>query len=113
MKIYVAASHKGGRSVVQHLRDKGYDVVSTWDIDDVGYCPDSHFRAARDVAQIREADLVVVCCGDRLSGGGRHTELGLAMGLGKVIICVGDYDDNVFERLCPLVTVQHFCETFK
>jgi hypothetical protein len=112
MKIYVAASHTE-RCVVQHLRDQGFDVISTWDIDDKDYQPDDPYRAVRDLIQIQQCDLFICGIGDEKSGGGRHTELGYAMGLGKVILLVGSYDKNVFERLFPVMSYEKFQTYFR
>jgi len=112
MKIYVAASHTE-RDVAHHLRDQGYDVISTWDIDDKDYCPDDPYRAIRDLVQIQHCDLFICNIGDEKSGGGRHTELGYAMALGKVILLVGEYDNNIFERLFPVMSYEKFQAYFR
>ena len=111
MKFYVAASGRGSRTLPNLLRKK-YDVVSTWDLDEKDYDPGSCFRAIRDYVQIKECDVFICEVGDKLSGGGKHTELGIAMALGKPVILVGAREDNVFHSLFLVRTRNEFCKEY-
>jgi len=84
------------------------EIVSTWHRDDLEAVPRNSeaclIRVMRDFSQVRKSNLVIVFIGDDLSGGGRHTELGLALGMRKDILLIGEYDFNPFE-LMPSVRV--------
>lgn len=97
------------------------EIVSTWHRDDLHAVPRTNNpeilgRAVRDFTQLRKSQLVIVFIGDTLTGGGRHTELGLALGMRKSIVLVGDYDSNPFE-LIPYLrifkTADELVEEFK
>jgi len=81
------------------------EIVSTWHRDDLTVAPrvvgnpEILHRAMRDFAQLRKSQLIIIFIGDELTGGGRHTELGLALGMRKSIMLVGDYDSNPFELI--------------
>lgn len=60
--------------------------------------------AIRDIEELRQVDSMICFTGDTLSKGGRHTELGVAIGIGKVVHIIGPME-SVFHRH-PLV-MQH------
>ena len=98
------------------------DIVSTWHRDDLHAVPRTPNnpeileRVMRDFMQLRKSQLVIIFVGDELTGGGRHTELGLALGMIKNIVLIGDYDSNPFE-LIPYLrifkTADELVEEFK
>lgn len=109
-KIYIAASFKRRKECDDLTRrlPKKMQVISTWHHDDdeiddrirIGNLgSEVERRIVRDYDQIREADLIIIFIGDELSGGGRHTELGIALATKKDIALVGEYDRNPFERM--------------
>jgi len=115
VKIYIAASFPR-RKEAQLLALRFLpimEIVSTWHRDDLASVPrdgeECFHRVMRDVKQIRKSDLVIVFIGDNLTGGGRHTELGIAIGMGKNIILIGEYDSNPFE-LIPHLRVYESAE---
>lgn len=104
-KVYIGASYPR-RKEAQMLALKLspiMEIVSTWHRDDLKSVPrdgeECQQRVIRDIPQIGEAQLVVIFIGDELSGGGRHTELGIAIGMKKDIILIGDFNSNPFELL--------------
>ena len=109
-KFYCAASGRGKKPIVSfYLRVAGYDVISTWDVDDDGtYFPTSKNRAERDADQLFTCDIFTCEIGDKLSGGGKHTELGMAIALNKWIVLVGELEENVFHSLFIPVSFDDF-----
>jgi nucleoside 2-deoxyribosyltransferase len=102
MKIYLAAGFTRKYDVNQDanlLRRWEHGIVSTWHAEDSDYKPDSKDRAVRDAVQIQMADVIIVFIGGN-EGCNRFWELGYAMGLGKRVVLIGDYDRCLFERLC-------------
>jgi hypothetical protein len=102
MNIYIANGFSGKRRAQKFAEASGCKVLSTWHRDDDTHEP-GEMRACRDYYQIMLAD-VVVCMDNDSVGGGRHTELGLALAWNKIILCVG-WTQNVFEHLG---NVQHY-----
>lgn len=96
MIVYVASAW-GNRAEVHrvrsHLLSLGHEVNSSWIDVPGGYSEDEIAvrEAVRDVAEVREADVVVIVSpsGEDLSRGGHHTELGLALAFGKPVVLVG------------------------
>lgn len=113
MKVYLAGRYEERnriQSLSQALVDAGAVITSTWhQIDYVKefshrYTADSdflNFCANKDLRDIRRAD-ALICFGPSYPGGsnsgGRHVELGYALGLGKKIVFVGE-PENVFHSL--------------
>lgn len=107
MKIYLAAQYhqKGSiRIKAEELRLLGHEVTSTW-IDE----PDPErsdlfpLNAAKDVREIIASDLLVlftILPTDPFFRGGRHTEYGIALGLGKLTAICGPRE-NIFHHLLP------------
>jgi len=80
------------------------EIISSWHKDDLHAVPRTNnpevlHRVMRDFDQIKKSNLVIIFIGDGLSGGGRHTELGLALGMKKSIMLIGDYGSNPFELI--------------
>ncbi len=101
MKIYIGASFPKiakASSLANALRNS-HEITSIWHDADAKYDPANSSRAVRDLHQVQQAELVIIYIGDSSSGGGRHCELGIAIGLNKKIILIGEYDNCVFERL--------------
>lgn len=105
IKVYICASFPR-RKEAQMLALKLspiMEIVSTWHRDDLEAVPrdgaECLQRVIRDFNQVRKSTLVIVFIGDDLSGGGRHTELGLALGMRKGILLIGEYDSNPFELI--------------
>lgn len=107
VKVYICSSfprRKEAQTLALRLSPI-MEIVSTWHRDDltvaprVPNSPEILQRTMRDFTQLRRSQLVIVFIGDNLTGGGRHTELGLALGMRKDIILIGLYDPNPFELI--------------
>lgn len=113
-QIYLAASYARKDEMKERrlaLNSMGYDVTSRW-IDQEGQhakgdlppdryqsTPDECYEfAIRDVDDILKSDVFVMFTGDGLGSGGRHTELGIALGCCAIslIIIIGPRE-NVFQ----------------
>jgi hypothetical protein len=85
--------------------DNLFEVVSSWHDEDLTAIPRTSpeciRRAERDWNQITSADIAIFFIGDNQSGGGRHTEFGIALLNCAVVICIGDemQSSNPFELL--------------
>lgn len=121
MKVYLAARysrHSEMRGYASQLRGLGHGVTSRWILGDheirtSGHAEDEEFQvvwALEDWADLSAASVVISFTerpGD-IAGrarGGRHTEYGMALALGKRVLVVG-YRENVFHHLpqaefCP------------
>lgn len=105
-RAYLAASW-GRRAELCGYREalwgQNIHVTSRW-IDEAGDgLPPGNMRclvaAQRDLQDIREADFVLFFTdppGQSTSRGGRHTELGYALALGKPVIVIGE-PENIFQ----------------
>jgi len=105
IKVYIGASfprQKEAQLLALRLSPI-VEIVSTWHRDDLKAVPrdgeECFHRVMRDLSQVKDSDLVIIFIGDELTGGGRHTELGIAIGMGKNIAIIGEYDSNPFELL--------------
>lgn len=107
VKVYICSSFPR-RKEAQMLALKLspiMEIVSTWHRDDFSVAPrvpnDPEIlgRVMRDFTQLRKSQLVIIFIGDNLTGGGRHSELGLALGMRKDIVLIGLYDSNPFELI--------------
>lgn len=104
MRIYIAASWKD-RPTMRKLRSllvaDGHTVTSTWldwPEDNHGLSGwDSHQKSAMDdLSDIESANLVLISTRVPSSRGGFHTELGYALGLGKMVAIIGPRPSNFF-----------------
>jgi len=110
VKFYVSCGHQDvdwALGVARQLRAIGYEVVSTWHDDEIGYKPDMTDLCVRDVAQIEESDALLT--NGVTTSGGAHSELGYALALGKRCFLMGErrslfhwhaYVDIVSDILC-------------
>lgn len=104
MRIYIAASatnFQRGKDLAEHVRSWGYSTSSIWhDLDNVGYEhekiiddieieSDMSSKAIIDEEHVRAADVLVIITGDTLTRGGRHSECGMAIALGKRVYLLG------------------------
>ena len=107
MKIYLAARYGRRLELCDYravLHDRGHIVTSRWLAGDHemsdGVLSDELQRrfAHDDVGDIAGSDLLIAFAEAPFSGhsrGGRHVELGLALGLGKPVWIVG-WRENIF-----------------
>lgn len=86
-----------GSQVVSRWHDE--DGVSVYEKKDWAYTAK---KAQRDMDGVKECDCLIVFTGDDLSHGGRHSEFGMALALGKMTVIIGPRE-SVFHSLCPLV----------
>lgn len=120
MKIYVGASYPKkaiATALANELVMRGHSVTSTWIHQDEGYTSDENrpnetefemdFRlgeaAFRDLQEVRDCELFVCFTdvGPQLTHGGRHSELGIAIALGKELNIIGPRE-QVFHYLGTL-----------
>lgn len=97
--VYLAASFERKHELREYraqLEAAGFEVTSRWLVepdDDVPYTDqDMRERALIDLEDVRRSRVVVVFTDPREKprpGGGRHTELGLAIAWEKVVLTVG------------------------
>lgn len=99
IKVYVACEFGRMDEAVElalAFQIAGFDVVSTWLLKDKSYDPNSLPKAIRDYLQVKECDLLVYITGKSVNA---NCEVGLAMGMGKPVICVGDFSGNIFTTI--------------
>lgn len=84
------------RKYARELRALGIQVTSTWHDDKIGK-GSWEYQALRDLDDIHDANCLVMFTKPRSFTGGRHTEFGYALALGKRIILVGPKNENVFQ----------------
>lgn len=119
MKFYLAARYSRRLELVEHrefIEAKGGEVTSRWlhgnhQIADGDEASDTAARtfATEDVDDVLAADYLIAFTEEPRatnSRGGRHVELGLALGAGKRVIVVGPRE-NVFTWL---PSVRHYAE---
>ena len=97
LSFYIAASYPRKEEaralaallVQLHFRNKARWLV----MESIGYAQGidkvSYELAEIDFADVIASDLFIQITGDNLSRGGRHTELGMALALGKPILILG------------------------
>ncbi len=121
MKIYVAARFgriRDARSVGFNLMSMGHEVTSTWlkqtGDAQVDTSPDVQSDALayvgrRDLREILASDAMIQLTEDpreKVPGaerGGRHTELGMALGRNIPVVLLGTCRETVFHHLCDTV----------
>lgn len=98
MKVYLASKYSTGKRIREYemqLRGMGIWPVSQW------YRTYAHAspakEAARDLADVAACDVFVLFTKPRSVTGGKHVELGYALGLGKKILLVGKNRENIFQ----------------
>jgi hypothetical protein len=111
-KFYIASSFPRrafAAELANRLMQRGFVCTARWihDFESRGYENGVEGMSAglpeKDEADVRAADFLVILTGDTLTRGGRHTEMGIAIALGKRTFCVGPME-QVFHRH-PLVTM--------
>lgn len=109
--IYLAAAFNRKEEMRAHryvLQEMGYKVTSNW-IDQIGLdtfgpsgsIEDLHTasdRAIQDLSDILRSDMFFMFTDTPSTTGGRHTELGIAIALNKLITVIGPRE-NVFQAL--------------
>lgn len=108
-KVYIAASYPRKAEAAKLAKDMkkyvNYEVISGWMFEDEGYTSDERVAesvgemtvrmeaaALRDFDEVMECNLLV-CLTDgdvQLTRGGRHSELGIALGMGKDVVIIGE-----------------------
>lgn len=107
MKVYLAARYSRRDellSLIPKLKKQGIQVTSSWlRSTGTGKLPDrtakeNRKHAIKDFKDIERAHAVMMFSedpGTPTPRGGRHVELGYALGLGKLVIVIGPHE-NVF-----------------
>ena len=108
MRIYIAASYPRKDEAIRlstALSNKKNNIVSSWLFaNEEGYSINENKEdkikrmrkcAIRDLKEIKYCDMLVCFTGDNLTHGGRHTELGAALALGKRVVIIGK-EESVF-----------------
>lgn len=128
MKIYMAAQYNRREEMArkaQYARENGILVVSTWlapptvnNPDSVEEMPWWGREAETDIRDIDTCDVFVLFAeppGALQPRGGRHVEMGYALGLGKEVCVIGE-SENVFQSLRSVNhydTFEEFVDVFK
>lgn len=108
MRVYVAARWNRKlemAGIAQLLRNDGHEVTARW-VDDGEKGLSRESNALMDMGDLAAADVLLTFTENKGSfntGGGRHTEFGMAYVLGKKCVVVGDRE-QIFHHL-PGVTV--------
>ena len=109
LRVYLASRLKRRHELNRYrlaLEACGVVVTSRWLTAELPDEPTEDIRrqlAEIDREDVQQADVLVLFTEpDRDGGGGRHVEFGLALGLGKRIIVVGEVE-NLFQRLPEVI----------
>lgn len=106
MKIYVGGSSEELvqiRLIMKILQLRGHTITFDWTQCFSWKSPDLTENARLDLEAIREADLVLLVFERNRNYQGTHTEMGIALALGKEVIILGPKaDKNIFSRLCTI-----------
>ncbi|MCA1845765.1 MAG: hypothetical protein LC792_21740, partial [Actinobacteria bacterium] len=96
------------------LAAAGIVVTSRWLTDPTPELTDDAWRAlaVKDLEDIQRAEALVLFAEHAPSGGGRHVEFGIALGLGKRLVVVGGIE-NLFQRLPRVDLAETWAEAFK
>ena len=118
MKFYLAARFERREELKKYVRDlenAGHTNASSWiftetqseDLKNPGeFYPEYRRCAERDLEDIEKSDMLIFFCEDLEScwpRGGRHVELGYALGKNKTIFLIGYYE-NIFHTLAALMS---------
>lgn len=115
MKVYIAAPYESrayAQLLAPQLVARGCTVLASWLHHQA---EESDVEARIDLADIDQANLVVVLNPpgfERAGTGGRHVELGYALGRGKTVVLVGEAT-NVFHHLTTILRVPSHVELFE
>ncbi len=119
MKFYIAASYPRkleAWTIARMLSQRGHKISSVWhlDVQNLVDNPDQWGSdCIRDLYGVQDCTHLVQLTGDTMSRGGRHTELGIALALGKKISLIGP-NEQVFHRHASIThhaTVQEFFDS--
>lgn len=105
MRLYIAIGWGNldyGKELARYFEQEGFEITSHYVAEDYeeAQVPD-HEQAARDLQEIILADALIKVTGTGIAAsttGGRHTEFGIGMGLGKILMVLGDAE-NIFHAL--------------
>lgn len=100
--IYLAASLLEDHQMIiweKKLHLLGYPTINRWIFKELRATWTTQQSAEHDYQDLKSADVVLISTMVPSTNGGRHTELGLALGLGKRVIMVGGYEENCFQWL--------------
>lgn len=106
--IYVAAPYEMREEaifVMHKLEEQGYEVTSSW-LREVHQNDDEHARI--DLADVTRANEFLLLNPEeyrRAGTGGRHVELGYALGQGKYIVLLG-VRTNIFHHLSEVHVIE-------
>lgn len=122
MRIYLAASFARREEMQERaatLRAMGYVVTSRWI--DGGHEAENGISAAdpnhvgfanEDLQDIEDAHVLIAFTeppNTRFGRGGRHVEMGFALGIGNIVIVVG-HRENIFTILPDIIFIEDFSE---
>lgn len=116
--VYLSAKFERRNELNEYrneLETAGVTVTSRWLADPTPELTDDAWRhlATKDVEDIRRASgLVLFSEAGRPGGGGRHVEFGVALGLEKRMMVVGE-PENLFHSLDAIELVATWEEAFK
>lgn len=107
MKIYLAASYSRREEILEFknvIEQIGHTVTSRWILEHRDAYTSHEMRecAKEDIEDIVTADMLIAfteSSSHTNRRGGRHTELGVALGLSMPIIRVGPEEENIFYTL--------------
>jgi hypothetical protein len=118
-RFYIAASYprkEEARKVALGLQEYGLRCTSQWLHRDEGYGKDGDERmkksAELDLADIKIAHFLIELSGDKLSHGGRHCEVGIALGMYKPVFILGA-QEQIFHWLPYVKVCQNMDELTK
>lgn len=96
------------------LEAAGVEVTSRWLTDPTPELTDEAWRllATKDIEDIHRASGLILFADGRPGGGGRHVEFGVALGLRKRMMVVGE-PENLFQSLEAVQIVPTWEEAFK
>jgi len=114
--IYLAASwpRREYANSIKTMMDARYGigwVQSDWLDPKITKDLSEEANAVRDLVQARDCGIMVQITGDKLSSGGRHTELGIALALDIPVIILGP-KEQVFHNLPGIRFAKDMLELF-
>ncbi len=111
MKLYICIGWdnlKYGKELARYFEAEGFDITSHYLAPDYEADQDSAEAAMLDLKELIAADALLHVTGDgiaRSTTGGRHHEFGIGMGLGKVLVVLGNAE-NIFQQLPGVLHAQ-------
>ncbi len=112
MKIYLAAPYPmrtDAVSLMHHLESQGHIVTSRWLREPMA---NDAVSAQMDLDDVTAADLLLLInppAWANAGTGGRHTEVGYALALGKAVVVLG-VQSNVFHELAQVRVIERIEE---